>query len=152
MIAKLLRSGAVVGALLVLLAGPALASGKGTPNEAKAMAEKAAAHLQSAGAETAFADFTAGKPPFKDRDLYVVAIAQDGTDVAHGGNAALVGKNIMELRDPSGKPLVKEILAVKDAGWVEYSFQNPTTKAIEPKKSYVIHQGDYWVLVGAYAK
>ena len=116
------------------------------------MAEKAAAFLKSEGPEKAFAAFTAGEAPFKDRDLYVVAIAADGTDVAHGGNAALVGKNIMELRDPSGKQLVKEILAVQTSGWVEYSFQNPTTKAIEPKRSYVIHEGDYWVLVGAYEK
>src|SRR5580765_2072610 len=43
---------------------------RGTPDEAKAMLEKAVEHFNSAGRETALSDFTKKKPPFVDRDLY----------------------------------------------------------------------------------
>jgi signal transduction histidine kinase len=152
MISRLLRSAAALGISLFLLSGAFAAEGNGSPEEAKAMAEIAAARLRSDGAEKAFAAFNAAEAPFKDRDLYVVALTADGTDVAHGGNKALVGKKLLEMRDPGGKWFVKDILAVQTAGWVEYSFQDPVSKAIKPKRSYVIHEGDYWVLVGAYAK
>jgi len=39
---------------------------------------------------------------------------------------------------------------VQDAGWVEYKWQNPVSKAIEAKATYVVRVGQYSVGVGAY--
>lgn len=145
--------GSVSGLALALLIAiaPAVAAERASLDEAKAMAEKAAAYLKAEGPEKAIAAFQDGKS-FKDRDLYVFLMKPDGTMVAHGANQGLVGKNLMTLRDPSGKPFMEEMTAVTDRAWVDYSWQNPTTKAVEAKRSYIIREGDYLIGVGAYVK
>lgn len=149
---KTMLSG-VAGLLLGLavVVAPAHASEVGTPDEAKAMAEKAAALLGSEGKDKAYDAFN-NSSDFKDRDLYVFVIDNAGVIVAHGANAGLIGRNLMEVRDPAGKQFVKEIVAVSGTGWVDYVWQNPTSKAVEAKTSYVIRSGDVAVGVGAYAK
>lgn len=137
--------------LVLLLAVPAVAATQGTPEEAKAMAEKAAAFLEAEGRDKAFQAFTE-TDQFKDRDLYVFVYDAQGAAVAHGANPALVGKNLMDLRDPNGKQFVKDFVAVEDAGWVEYAWQNPVSKKVEPKRSWIIHTDGVWLGVGAYVQ
>ncbi len=137
-----------------MLVVPMLASalGQATPDEARAMAVKAAAHLQSAGREKALAEFDAKDGPWHDRDLYVTVQNTQGVMVAHGTNPGLIGRSVLELKDVDGKPFNHEIQEVKDTGRIDFKWQNPLTKAAEPKKMYVIRVGDYIVGVGAYAK
>jgi cytochrome c len=75
---------------------------------------------------------------------------RDAVNVAFGGNPALLGKNVGNLKDVDGKPFIREMQALKDSGMVEYKFINPETKSVETKVSYVIWVGDYLVGVGAY--
>jgi cytochrome c len=143
----------VLAALVLLLLEPvAWAAGQATPEEAKAMAIKAAEYLKSAGPEKAFPVFDAKGGPWHDRDLYVTVEDSNGVMVAHGTNPGLIGKSMLDLRDVDGKPFNREIQQIKDAGWVDFKWQNPLTKAIEPKKIYEIRVGEYIVGVGAYAK
>lgn len=135
---------------LMLMAAAAWAVGQTTPDEAKAMAIKAAEYLKSAGPDKAFAEFDAKQGPWHDRDLYVYVMDNTGVMVAHGTNPGLIGKSLMEFKDVDGKPITQDELAVKDAGWVDYKWQNPLTKAVEPKTAYVVRAGDYVVVVGAY--
>lgn len=151
MLSKVARSLAAAGAALMLIATPAAANTLGTPEEAKAMAEKAAAFLESEGQAKAFQTFTQSDQ-FKDRDLYVFVYDADGASVAHGANPALVGKNLIDLRDPNGKAFVRDFIAVEDAGWVEYSWQNPVSKKVEPKRSWIVHTDGVWLGVGAYVQ
>ena len=75
--------------------------------------------------------------------------------MAHGANAALVGKNLIDLKDPDGKFLIRELAAVAKgpgSGWVDYKWPNPITKLIDNKSSYVERMGDYFVGVGVYRK
>jgi len=72
--------------------------------------------------------------------------------VAHGTNPGLIGKSMLDLKDVDGKPFNRDIQAIKDTGWVEFKWQNPLTKAIEPKTMYEVRVGEYIVGVGAYAK
>jgi signal transduction histidine kinase len=72
--------------------------------------------------------------------------------VAHGGYASLKGKNTIGLTDIDGKPFVKEMVAIKDTGWVNYKWQNPVSKALEEKSVYVIRVGPYLVCAGAYKR
>ena len=67
----------------------ALAQDHGSLEEAQAMAEAAAQHLEEAG-DAALADFNTD-PAWRDRDLYVFVFAPDGTCLAHGANNSLVG-------------------------------------------------------------
>ena len=151
MLTKIFGGGVALALALVLAIAPAGAAERASLDDAKAMAESAASYMQSEGPEKAMAAYNSDAQ-FKDRDLYVFLMQPDGTMVAHGANPGLIGKNLMELRDPAGKPFVQEMVAVADRGWVDYSWQNPTTKAIEAKRSYIIREGGYVIGVGAYAQ
>ena len=139
-----------VGATL-LLPLAAWAAGQATPDDAKAMAIKAAEYLKSVGPEKAFAAFDAtDNAAWHDRDLYVSVLDSHGVMVAHGTNPGLIGKSMLNLKDVDGKPFNQEIEAIKDTGWVKYKWQDPLTKAVEPKTAYEVRVGDYIVGVGAY--
>lgn len=132
----------------------ALASDRATKDEAKAMAVKAAALFKEKGTG-AFAALNDKKGSFVDRDLYVAVLDVQGNVLAHGANEKLVGKPLAQLKDADGKLFVQEIMGfVKDnkAGWVDYRWVNPVSKEIEAKSSYVVSQGGYGFMVGAYSK
>jgi cytochrome c len=142
-----------LGAAVALLLAPTVwAAGQGTAEEARAMADKAAEYLKSAGPEKALAEFNAKDGPWHDRDLYVTVADASGIARANGSNPGLVGKSVLELKDPDGKPFLREMMAIKETGSVTYRWLNPVNHAIEPKTIYVVHVGDYTVGVGAYAK
>lgn len=137
--------------LLCLVAGSsAWAGNAGTPDEAKAMAMRAAAFLKDNGPAKAFPAFDAPGGAFHDRDLYVMVYDNSGTNVAHGANEALIGKNLLGLKDTAGVYVVRGIVGVKTQGWVDYVWPNPVTKKLAPKTTYVVRVGDYLVGVGAY--
>ena len=92
-------------------------SQRATPDEARAMVKKAVACYKKVGREKSMAEFCRTDGPFVDRDLYVTVIAMDGLELAHI-NPKTVGKNMLELRDASGKYHIKERLdAAKSAYW-----------------------------------
>jgi cytochrome c len=128
------------------------ATGQATPDEAKAMAIKAAGFLKSAGPDKAFPEFTAREGAWHDRDLYVTVTDTKGTVLAHGNNPGLVGHSVIDLKDVDGKPFIRDSVGIPDQGWVDYKWQNPVSKAVEPKTGYYIRVGDYVVGVGAYSK
>jgi hypothetical protein len=139
------------GALL-LVAPPAWAAGQATPDDAKAMAIKAAEYLKSVGPEKAFPEFDTKGGPWHDRDLYVTVQDSNGVMVAHGTNQGLIGKSMLDLKDVDGKAFNREMQAIKDVGWVNFKWQNPLTKAVEPKSNYEVRVGEYLVGVGAYSQ
>ena len=128
---------------------------KGTAKEATAMVQNAIAHMKKVGREKAFADFDNPKGGFVDRDLYIVVYDLKGKVLAHGANAKLIGKDLIELRDVDGKYFVKERVEMMskspDAkGWQDYKFMNPTTSQIEPKQMYLQRFEDVIVGCGIY--
>lgn len=142
----------VAAALLFLLAPACWAAGQATPDEAKAMAIKAADYLKAVGPEKAFPEFNAKEGPWHDRDLYVAVLDANGMMMANGNNSGLIGKSVMQLKDVDGKSFVRELVATKDASWVGFKWQNPLNKAVEAKTQYEIKVGDYFVGVGAFAQ
>jgi cytochrome c len=123
----------------------------GSRDDAVAMVKQIQDYYAKNGAEATLKAITDKK--FIDRDLYPFAYSFDGVCAAHGVNQAMVGKNINDIRDQSGKFLVREIVKVakEDAhGWVDYSWPNPVTKKIDNKSSYVERMGDYAIGVGIY--
>lgn len=147
----------VVAALtfLVAVGTPALAGEFATKDEAQAMVAKAVAFVQAQGPEKAYAEFSNKSGAFVDRDLYVVVYGMDGKVLAHGANAKLVGKDMMDATDVDGKPYVKERLALaakKADFWQDYKFVNPVTKKIEPKQMFCHPLPDTAVCAGIYVK
>jgi signal transduction histidine kinase len=124
-----------------------------TADQAKAMAEKAAAHIKQVGEQKALADFTARRDGFAEGELYVFCYDHNGVNRAHGANAALVGKNLLHLKDPDGKEPNAMIVKTgfeKGEGWVSFKWPDPVTKKIEEKSAYVIHTDDVVCGVGYY--
>jgi cytochrome c len=138
--------------LVLFFVPEVLAAGQATPDEAKAMAIKAADFLKSNGPEKAFKEFNAKDNIWHDRDLYVTVQDSNGVIVAHGTNPGLIGRTVLDLKDVDGKPFNREFQAVKDAAWISYKWQNPLTRAVEAKKMYSVRVGDYVLGVGAYAE
>jgi hypothetical protein len=139
-------------ASIMLAVTAAYAVEHATPDEAKAMAIKAAEYLRSVGPEKAFAEFSAKDGPWHDRDLYVSVEDAQSVLKAHGAMPALVGRSMVDLKDVDGNSISGQIQAVKDVGWIHYKWMDPVTKAVEPKTAYEIRVGEYVVGVGAYVK
>lgn len=137
----------------LLFAGPASAASNGTPAEAEAMVKRAVAYIKANGTDKAYDEFTNGKS-FKDRDLYIIVYDLNGKNLAQGANPKLVGKNLIALKDPDGKPLIKmfvDLAKEKGKGWVDnYKFLNPVTQKIENKSMYLERDGDTLVGCGVY--
>ncbi|MFT5532098.1 MAG: cytochrome c [Burkholderiaceae bacterium] len=153
---KYLLKSFVLSLFALLMTSAALAAEKGSRDEAVALVKKAAAYLKENGKEKAFAEFSRTDGPFVDRDLYIFAYSAggDGTNLAHGANPKLIGKNLLDLRDADGKAIVKNFIEVANSkagsGWVDYKWANPLTKAIEAKTSYVEKVGDVILGSGVY--
>jgi cytochrome c len=150
---KLIK-GFLLGAFFAMLGSSGIAAERGTPDEAVAMVKKAVAYIKANGKEKAFADFgNVGNTQFHDRDLYIFVYDLSGVNLAHGNNPKMVGKNLIDMKDNSGVPIIKSFIDVANAkgkGWVDYKWPNPMTKAIEAKSSYVEKLDDMIVGCGIY--
>jgi cytochrome c len=154
---KKLLSAFLACGLVAFHAGTALAAEKpdkpGTPDEAVAMVRKAIAFLNANGREKALAEISNPKGRFVDRDLYVTVYDMEGNCLAHGFNPKMVGKNMIDLRDPDGKAFIKERseqAKSRDRFWVDYRYINPTTKQIGNKTMYTEKVGGLLVSSGVY--
>jgi signal transduction histidine kinase len=126
----------------------------GSKDEAVAMVKRVEDMFASAGAETTFkAVSDKSTASFHDRDLYPFIYDLSGRCVAHGARPALIGKNLLDLKDQDGKYLIREMVSIArgpGSGWVNYKWPNPISNRIEDKTSYVEKMGDYFVGVGVY--
>jgi cytochrome c len=126
---------------LILHSQVCAAAGKGTAEEAVAMVRSAIAAIKANGKEKVFAEIADPQnTQFHDRDLYIYIYDFNGVTLAHGNNPKMVGKNLYELRDADGKPIVKELIELaksKGTGWVDFKWPNPVTKKLEKKSGYI---------------
>ncbi|GAB4087437.1 cache domain-containing protein [Hydrogenophaga soli] len=136
----------------LMLSSTAWAADKGSADEAMAMVKKAVAYVKANGKDKAFAEFSNQKGAFVDRDLYVMVYDMEGNNKAHGSNPKLIGKNLLEIKDADGVFIVKGLIdtAKKGGGWFDYKWPNATTKAVEPKSTYVEKVEDVLIGVGIY--
>jgi len=149
-----MRGLVVVLVATFLAVRPSAAAEFGTRQEAVAMVKRVVEKFAQSGAEATFkAVNDKTDPAFHDRDLYSFVYDLKGVNVAHGARPALVGKNLISLKDQNGVYLIQEMIALAKGpgnGWVDYKWPNPITDKIEDKSSYVEKMGDYFVGVGVY--
>jgi signal transduction histidine kinase len=140
-------------AVALALSAPAAAADKGTAAEAEAMVAKTVAYIKQVGPEKAYNEITNGTM-FKDRDLYAFVYDMQGKSLAHGANAKLVGKELMNMKDPDGNlpnKILIDVAKEKGKGWgSEVKFMNPTSQKIERRKVYVERLGDTVVACGIF--
>jgi signal transduction histidine kinase len=144
----------IVCAALVTMASPVAAAEFGSKDEAVAMVKRVQAEFKKDGPAATFkAVSDKAVAEYHDRDLYPFIYDMSGKCVAHGARPALIGKNLIDLKDQDGKLLIREMVTVvkgPGSGWVDYKWPNPLNNKIEDKSSYVEKMGDYFVGVGIY--
>lgn len=152
-----MRRTLLAGAALVGIALAPVAHGAdfGTAPEAETMVKAAVGHIKKVGNNQAYKDFTDKKAPFLDRDLYVVVYGLDGKIFAHGQNSKMVGKDMIDLKDPDGKPFVRErveLAKAKGKFWQDYKFTDPVSKKVLPKAMYCERVEETVVCSGIYKR
>ena len=138
-------------ALLFAGVGTTQAGQYGTPEEAKALLEKAVAAVKEDKAK-ALDMFNKGEDGFKDRDLYVFcANAADGIVTAHPyGNK---GKQLREIFGKKGYPLGQEMMQKASEGEIKevtYWWPRPGSDKPLKKTSFYTKVGDQICGVGYY--
>ncbi len=147
----------VVGVLLLTVSATFVSAT--TSEEVIALVEQTQAAMEKNAFQT-IAKINMGDHPYKNIDnpaLYAFILDTDLTLVAHF-KTAIVGRNQMGKPDAKGKLFRDEFLAVSQkngSGWVDYWFENPKTKKLAHKNTFVkLVKGsngvDYIVASGKY--
>jgi len=138
-------------ALILVSTAAVWAAEMGTPDEAKALNEKAVAAAKK-DKDKAFAAFAEEGGPYKVKDLYVFCMDMEGVMLVHP-KASLVGKNLLDF-NKHGDLLFQDMVTVakeKGSGWVDYKWPYPGTEEIKEKTTYIeTVDGDTFCGVGAY--
>lgn len=103
--------------------------------------------------EAAFPLFHDPKGRFMAKDAYIFVTDPKGIELVNPGFPNLEGRNLLDLKDTQGKPLVREMLKVAEtqgSGWVDYMWPKPGESVSTQKSTYVSKAklGDQWVMVG----
>lgn len=122
--------------------------------QAQALLDQAVARLQKGPLPAALADFNNPRGNFIQGDLYVFVVGTDGIMRAHGGaREGLVGMNVSDLRDATGKPIIREMLDLGSKagkGSLDYVWLNRVSNRVENKTTMFRMVGDQLVGVGYY--
>lgn len=148
----------LVSIFAILLSASSYAKGQkeefASKKEAEAMVVKTVADLKANRSKT-LEEITAKNPRYVDRDLYAVVYDMSGKVLAHGANNKMVGKDLIDMKDPDGKEFVKERVALansKGKFWQDYKFTDPVTRKLLPKEAYCEKVEDAIVCAGVYKR
>ncbi len=143
-------------ALLLAASAGAACAAEPTEKDAIAMAERGAAFMKAHGKDAMLKKISAKDPDFVQGSLYIdMRDINTGIVLAHPINPSLIGKDLTDVPDASGKRYRRQIieLAAKQGhGWVDYQYKNPGTGKIEPKTTYILRVGDAVLEAGIYKK
>lgn len=153
---RLPHTAAALAIVLSGLAGTATAATEPTEKDAIAMAERGAAYMKSHGRDEMMKRISAKDPDFVQGTLYVdMRDLRTGIVLAHPINPSIVGKDLLDVPDASGKRYRRDIIELaqkQGKGWVDYQYRNPTSGKIEPKTTYILRVGDVVLEAGIYKK
>jgi signal transduction histidine kinase len=111
----------------------------------------AVAEIEMRG-EAAFRLFHDPTGPYLAKDAYIFVVDMDGIELANPAFPSLRGRNLLDLKDTQGKPVVREMLELVNTrgfGWVDYMWPKPGESVSTRKSAYVSRAmlGDRPVLV-----
>ena len=83
-------------------------------------------------------------------DGYFFLYTMDGVNLMHPRQPELVGRNLIELRDPRGEPTIRMLLerARTGGGFVVYQWQKPSSQTVAPKLGYVTQLERWHWMIG----
>ncbi|WP_306599110.1 cache domain-containing protein [Geothrix sp. 21YS21S-2] len=120
-----------------------------TPAQAESLVKRAVTYAKANGIEKLIQQTNQSNGVFhvgSGGEMYLFVYDQAGLCKAIGFNSVeLVGKDRSGLKDPDGKMIVKEMLALgkaKGKGWVDYKYPDPVSGKVLAKTSYIeMHDG-----------
>ena len=124
--------------------------------KAEALVKEGIAFMKANGREKFLAEVQKGSGKFHVKPggtLYLAAYDLNGLVLAHGADAALLGLNRLNVKDPDGVLYIKQQIATgqkKGGGWVDFKRLNPETRKIEAKTSYCLAADGVVVFCGVY--
>lgn len=73
-------------------------------------------------------------------DGYFFLYDMSGLNLMHPRQPELMGRNLWEMRDVQGQPIIQQLIAKarEGGGYVQYVWQKPSTQQITPKLGYVV--------------
>src|SRR5215470_1059617 len=151
---RLLILAPAMSLILALTCAPATGAEFATKEEAVAMVKKAVSRIKEQGSDKAYSEISTKGGSFHDRDLYITVIDLDAKILAHGQRQDLIGKDLINVKDPDGKLFMKERVELarnNSSFWQNYKFMNPTTKQVKPKQMYCERLNETAVCGGVYA-
>jgi len=151
---RLLILAPAMSLILALTGAPTAGAEFATKEEAVAMVKKAVSRIKEQGSDKAYSEISTNGSSFHDRDLYITVIDLDAKVLAHGQRQDLIGKTLIDIKDPDGTLFMKERveLARKNQSfWQNYKFMNPATKQVEPKQMYCERLNETAICGGVYA-
>ena len=119
-----------------------------TPRTVVDFVDEAVAYARGLGKEAALAAYDDPEGRFRRGELYVFAYDMKGTNLAHI-DPALVGQDLIDLKDPEGTPIIRRFVEIarKGGGWFTYVWPNPVHgDRPEPKLAYITRVGSDWLL------
>lgn len=85
-----------------------------------------------------------------DNGNYIFVGDRDGVQLTNGVKT-LIGKNILNIKDPTGKAFVQQLYtaARNGGGFVDYQWKNSSSQQLDPKTSYAASFGPWQWIVGS---
>ncbi len=105
-----------------------------------ALVEDAVALVESEGVEVACERFREAGSRWFDADTYVFVLAMNGRALCHPAQPSLEGRDLNEVRDPKGRPILDLMIRELDfaeEGWVHYQWPRPGERLFRWKTTYV---------------
>ena len=149
------RRGRWVSAWVPLREPATALSGLVRPEDAQAMVRQAVDFYRRHGRERFLIACNDPRGPFRRGSLYAFAYDLEMTMLAHPVTPELVGQNLLDQPGGSGgrdfRREIQEVALAKGSGWVDYPYENPLTRRIESKTTYVERVDDLIINAGAYS-
>ncbi|MDO6784996.1 methyl-accepting chemotaxis protein [Neptunomonas phycophila] len=81
---------------------------------------------------------------------YIFVYSYDGVNVVNGPKQTLEGKNLIDLKDPDGVPIIKELIsaAKSGGGYVNYKWAKPSKEMDVAKLSYADSIDEFKWMIG----
>ena len=131
--------------LMVYLAGVCLVSllfvsvaAAGPKEDTMDLVKKGSEYIKKNGMEKAVEAFKTAD--FQKGELYLFAYDYKGNCLAQGVKPELIGKNLWNLKTPTGQFMIRDQVetAKKGGGWVEYQWMHETKKVLMVKDAYLV--------------
>lgn len=117
--------------------------------EVIALVEDALVYIQNNPFDTAMSDFTHGRD-FIRGEIYLFVYDFNGFEYANGQDERMIWKNLIDLRDPFGTYIIRELIrqAKEGGGWTTYNWRNATKNSYV--KPFIKNNREYLVGAGYY--